>query len=40
MVQVAPKVFQAEVRHDESCPWLAALERRGGLGVRLVNGDQ
>lgn len=31
IVAVAPRVFQAEVRHDEICPWLAAFERRAGV---------
>jgi transcription elongation factor Elf1 len=36
VTEVAPEVFQGEVRHDECCPWFADFERRGGLGVRFV----
>lgn len=28
-----------EVRHDDTCPWLAALEAAGGIGVRFGRHD-
>jgi hypothetical protein len=34
-VEVGPGVHQVFVFHDETCPWLAALERGGGYGVRF-----
>jgi hypothetical protein len=33
-VRLAKRVYRAEVQHDDSCPWLSAFERDGGLGVR------
>ncbi|MCV7150527.1 hypothetical protein [Mycolicibacterium pyrenivorans] len=34
-IQVEPGVYEVLVRHDDSCPWLAAFERDGGWGVRF-----
>jgi hypothetical protein len=36
VTEVAPGVFQGDVYHDESCPWLVSFQRDGGLGVRFV----
>jgi hypothetical protein len=36
VIEVAPGVYQAEVRHDDCCPWFADFQRNGGLGVRFV----
>lgn len=35
VVKVAPRHFQGVIRHDDSCPWLAAFENAGGLRIRL-----
>ena len=37
--EVAPRVYQVIVRHDECCPWFAAFQRNGGLGVRFVRSE-
>lgn len=34
VTEVAPGVYQGQVAHDDSCPWLADLKARGGNGVR------
>ena len=35
LIEAAPRVYQAEVHHDDSCPWYRAFKRSGGLGVRF-----
>jgi hypothetical protein len=35
VVKVAPRVYRGEVRHDDTCVWLRAFEKAGGLGVRF-----
>jgi hypothetical protein len=36
ITEVAPHVYQGEVRHDECCPWFQAFRRAGGHGVRFA----
>ena len=31
LIEAAPRVYQAEVHHDDSCPWYRAFQRSGGL---------
>jgi len=35
VVKVGARHYEGEVRHDDTCPWLAAFERAGGYGVRF-----
>jgi len=35
VIEEAPGFLRAEVRHDESCPWLREFLRSGGGGVRF-----
>ncbi|MBJ7340636.1 hypothetical protein [Mycolicibacterium sp.] len=37
--RVAGRIYNATVRHDDTCPWLTAFQRDGGLGVRFVRRD-
>jgi len=34
MVEAAPGVWQAQVRHDQTCPWWIAYQAAGGAEVR------
>ena len=35
MVESAPGIWQAEVAHDDTCPWWLDYQARGDAGVRL-----
>jgi|1185.fasta_scaffold1377328_2 hypothetical protein len=35
MTEVAPNVYSGTVVHADTCPWLAAFRRHGGLGMRF-----
>jgi hypothetical protein len=37
--QLSQRVYNAVVRHDDTCPWLADFERRGGYGIRLYRRE-
>ncbi|MBI3214736.1 MAG: hypothetical protein HYZ38_12990 [Mycobacterium sp.] len=39
LVEIAPRVHQAQVQHDDTCPWFLAFQRNGGLGVRLIRSE-
>lgn len=39
VVEVAPDVYQGEVRHDGSCPWYTSFQRAGGRGVRFSHTE-
>jgi hypothetical protein len=28
LIEAAPRVYQAEVHHDDSCPWFTALQSK------------
>jgi hypothetical protein len=34
--EVVPGIFNADVIHDDTCPWFQAFQRSGGMGVRFV----
>jgi hypothetical protein len=34
VIEDAPHVYRAEVRHDDSCPWFTQFKRDGGLDIR------
>jgi hypothetical protein len=40
VTEIAPRVFQGELCHDETCPWFDNFAHNGGLGVRFVGEDQ
>jgi hypothetical protein len=39
VVQLALRVYRAEIAHDDTCPWFAAFKRSGGVGVRLIREE-
>ncbi|WP_273734172.1 hypothetical protein [Mycolicibacterium septicum] len=39
IVRLTTRVYRAEVRHDDSCPWFAAFQRGGDFGVRYGTGQ-
>ncbi|BBX69709.1 hypothetical protein [Mycolicibacterium psychrotolerans] len=34
-IELEPSVYEAVVRHDDTCPWFAAFQRDRGYGVRF-----